>query len=146
MARHPHLGVPKSKPRLPGIKTNGKPASKEEISRLSREYLKIRNDHQRVKMLSAQMTLAQERGQLIEKRLVERQAAYLLLSLRQRVLAVPDRVARQLVGIAEVNKVRAILRDAMLALLTELADLPSKVTNPRWLDEVAAEEKEADGK
>ena len=30
----------------------------------------------------------------------------------------------------------------MIALLTELADLPSKVTNPRWLDEVAAEEKE----
>jgi hypothetical protein len=23
--------------------------------------------------------------------------------------------------------------------------LPSKVTNPRWLDEVAAEEKDADG-
>jgi hypothetical protein len=49
------------------------------------------------------------------------------------------------VNIADVNKAKAILKDAMLALLTELADLPSKVTNPRWLDEVAAEEKE-DGK
>jgi hypothetical protein len=29
----------------------------------------------------------------------------------------------------------------MLALLTELADLPSQVTNPRWLDELAEEEK-----
>ncbi len=96
-------------------------------------------------MLSAQMTLAQERGQLIEKRLIERQAAFLLLSLRQRILAVPDRLARQLVNIDEVNKVRGILKDAMLALLTELADLPSKVTNPRWLDEVAAEEKDTDG-
>ena len=44
-----------------------------------------------------------------------------------------------------MNKVRGILKEAMLALLTELAGLPSKVTNPRWLDEVAAEEKD-DGK
>ena len=87
------------------------------------------------------MLLAERRGQLIEKRLVERQAAFFLLSLRQRVLAVPDRLARQLVNIDEANKVRGILKETMLALLTELADLPSKVTNPRWLDEVAAEEK-----
>jgi hypothetical protein len=81
----------------------------------------------------------------LKMRLVERQAAFLLLSLRQRVLAVPDRLARQFVNIPDVNKARTILRDAMLALLTELADLPSKVTNPRWLDEVAAEERDADG-
>ena len=93
----------------------------------------------------AQMLLAERRGQLIEKRLVERQAAFLLLSLRQRILAVPDRLARQLVNIADVNNVRTILKQAMLTLLTELADLPSKVTNPRWLDEVAAEETEAEG-
>jgi hypothetical protein len=115
------------------------------IGKLSEEYLRHRNDQMRTKNLAAQMLLAERRGQLIEKKLVERQAAFLLLSLRQRVLAVPDRLARRLVGIAELNKARAILRDAMLALLTELADLPSKVTNPRWLDEVAAEEKEADG-
>jgi hypothetical protein len=44
------------------------------------------------------------------------------------------------VNIAEAKKTRAILKDAMLALVTELVDLPSKVTNPGWLDEVAAEE------
>ena len=95
----------------------------------------------RTKNLTAQMLLAKARGELIEKRLIERQAAFLLLSLRQRILAVPDRLARQLVGIADANKVREVLRSTMLALLTELAGLPSKVTNPRWLDEVAAEEK-----
>ena len=97
------------------------------------------------KALTAEMILAQRRGELIEKSLVTKQAAFLLLSLRQRILAVPDRLARQLVNIADVNNVRTILKQAMLALLTELADLPSKVTNPRWLDEVAAEETEAEG-
>jgi hypothetical protein len=43
MHRHPTLGVKGSKPRLPGTRTNGKPASKTEVSRLSREYLEIRN-------------------------------------------------------------------------------------------------------
>ena len=40
----------------------------------------------------------------------------------------PDRLARQSVGIADAKKVRGILKEAMLALLTELADLPNKVT------------------
>jgi hypothetical protein len=137
MPLEPTGGVKGSKPRL---KT-----AKEEIPKLTREYLRHRNDQMRTKNLAAQMLLAERRGQLIEKRLVERQAAFLLLSLRQRVLAVPDRLARQLVGIDDVNNAREILRSAMLALLTELADLPSQVTNPRWLDEIAAEEKE-DGK
>ena len=127
-----------AKPRL-----SSKPGP--QIGKLSEEYLRHRNDQMRTKNLAAQMLLAERRGQLIEKRLVERQAAFLLLSLRQRILAVPDRLARQLVNIPDVNKARTILKDAMLALLTELADLPSKVTNPRWLDEVAAEETEAEG-
>jgi hypothetical protein len=138
MHGHPTLGVKNAKPRL-----SSRPDPK--IGKLSEEYLRHRNDQMRTKNLAAQMLLAERRGQLIEKRLVERQAAFLLLSLRQRVLAVPDRLARQLVNIPEDNTARTILRSAMLALLDELADLPNKATNPRWLDEVAAEEKE-DGK
>ena len=39
--KHPTPGVPHSKPRLAG--SNGKPANKAEVQRLSREYLEIRN-------------------------------------------------------------------------------------------------------
>jgi hypothetical protein len=46
-------------------------------SKLSPEYLKIRNAQIRTKNLTAEMQLAERRGELIEKRLVERQAAYL---------------------------------------------------------------------
>jgi phage terminase Nu1 subunit (DNA packaging protein) len=138
MHGHPTLGVKNAKPRL-----SSRPGPK--IGKLSEEYLRIRNRQMNTKALTAEMILAQRRGELIEKSLVTKQAAFLLLSLRQRILAVPDRLARQLVNIADVNNVRTILKQAMLALLTELADLPSKVTNPRWLDEVAAEETEAEG-
>jgi hypothetical protein len=138
MHGHPTLGVKNAKPRL-----SSRPGPK--IGKLSEEYLTVRNRQMNTKALTAEMILAQRRGELIEKSLVTKQAAFLLLSLRQRILAVPDRLARQLVNIADVNNVRTILKQAMLALLTELADLPSKVTNPRWLDEVAAEETEAEG-
>jgi phage terminase Nu1 subunit (DNA packaging protein) len=138
MHGHPTLGVKNAKPRL-----SSRPGPK--IGKLSEEYLTVRNRQMNTKALTAEMILAQRRGELIEKSLVTKQAAFLLLSLRQRILAVPDRLARQLVNIADVNNVRTILKQAMLTLLTELADLPSKVTNPRWLDEVAAEETEAEG-
>jgi hypothetical protein len=135
MHGHPTLGVKNAKPRL-----SSRPGPK--IGKLSEDYLRVRNRQMSTKALTAEMILAQQRGELIEKRLIERQATFLLLSLRQRILAVPDRLARQLVGIDDVNKARGILKEVMLALLTGLADLPNKVTNPRWLDEVAAEEKQ----
>jgi hypothetical protein len=135
MHGHPTLGVKNAKPRL-----SSKPGP--QIGKLSEEYLGILNRQMSTKALTAEMILAQQRGELVSKALVAKQSAFLLLSLRQKILSVPDRLARQLVNVADAKKARAILKEAMLALLTELADLPSKVTNPRWLDEVAAEEKD----
>ena len=75
MHSHPTLGVKNAKPRL-----SSKPGPK--IGKLSEEYLKIRNAQMRTKNLTAEMQLAERREELIEKRLVERQAAYLLVALR----------------------------------------------------------------
>jgi hypothetical protein len=61
MPLEPTSGVKASKPRL---KT-----AKEEIPKLSREYLVHRNEQMRTKNLRAQMELARERGELISKRL-----------------------------------------------------------------------------
>jgi hypothetical protein len=69
---HPIQGVKAAKPRL-------KPA-KEELPKLSREYLEIRNAQMRTKNLTAEMVLGERRGELIDKRLVEQQATYLLVA------------------------------------------------------------------
>jgi hypothetical protein len=100
---------------------------------LSEEYLRHRNDQMRTKNLAAQMLLAERRGELIEKRLVERQAAFLLLSLRQRILAVPDQICRRILNLSDPAQARSILREAMISLLSELKDLPQAVTDPNWL-------------
>jgi hypothetical protein len=77
-------GVKGAKPRF---KTNGKPASKEEIDKLSKEYLQIRNEQQRTKTLSAQMELAIQLGDLISRKLVGQQVSYLLVAFREKAPA-----------------------------------------------------------
>jgi hypothetical protein len=47
------------------------------------------------------MAIAQQRGELISKELVTRQARYILLCLRQAILNFPTRYARHVVGIAD---------------------------------------------
>jgi hypothetical protein len=142
MHGHPTLGVKKAKPRLPHTRLSSRPGP--EIGKLSEEYLKIRNEQMHTKMLSAQMNLARERGELIEKRLVEEQAAYLLVALRQRILQVPHAYARRMVGCKDAKAAKTMLHEIAISLLNDLKDLPNKVTDPNWLEEL--EEKEDGGK
>ena len=95
MHRHPTQGVEGSKPRLP---TNGKPANKAEVQRLSREYLEIRNRQMHAKAFMAETSAAAARGELIAKDLVAAQAAYLLVAMRQKMLNLPSTYARRIVG------------------------------------------------
>jgi phage terminase Nu1 subunit (DNA packaging protein) len=126
-----HSGVKAAKPRL-------KPA-KEELPELSREYLLIRNEQMRTKNLMAEMQLAERRGELIEKRLVEAQAVYLIVALRQAVLNVPQTWCRRLTGVNDAAQVSKILREMAVSILNEIKDLPSKVTDPHWLRELEAD-------
>ena len=123
-----HGGVKGAKPRLK--------LAKEELPKLSREYLRIRNAAMRTKNLTAEMQLAERRGELIEKRLVEQQAAYLLVALRQAILNVPQTWCRRLIGLNDAAVVQRLLREMALSILGEIKDLPAKVTNPRWLEEI----------
>jgi hypothetical protein len=120
-----------------GVKPRFKPA-KEELPELSRKYLEIRNEQMRTKNLAAQMVLAERRGELIEKKLVEQQAAYLLVALRQRILQVPHAYARRILGLTDANAAKAMLHEMAISLLNDLKDRPAKVTNPHWLEELDA--------
>ena len=108
----------------------------EELPELSREYLEIRNAQMRTENLAAEVQLAERREELIEKCLVENQAAYLLVALRQAILNVPYFYARKMVGLKDQGEARKILREMAISVLNEIKDLPAKVTNPHWLDEL----------
>ena len=83
MHGHPTLGVKGAKPRL-----SSRPGPK--IGKLSEEYLEIRNRQISTKALTAEMHLAERRGELIEKSLLEKQAAFLLIAMRQKKLNMPQ--------------------------------------------------------
>jgi hypothetical protein len=80
----------------------------------------------RTKNHTAEMQLAERRGELIEKSLVERQAAYLLVALRQAILNIPQTWCRWLMGINDAAQVSRILREMAIAILARSRTFPPK--------------------
>jgi hypothetical protein len=72
------------------------------------------------------MLLAKARGALVEKRLVELQASFLLIAMRRRALC------SRLAAAGDPLEVKAILDEAMRGLLTEVQDLPNCVDAEEW--------------
>jgi hypothetical protein len=110
-------------------------------SKLAAELTDERAQAVRVNRMRGEMLLAKARGELIMKELVERQAAYLLIPMRQRILALPQTYARRLTGIDDAKVMSEKLCEIALSLLNELQHLPEKVTGPNWLDRLEEEEK-----
>jgi hypothetical protein len=96
----------------------------------------------RVNRMRSEMLLAKARGELIEKALVEKQAAFLLTAMRQKMLSAPQTYARELVGISDVKVMHDKLRKIMLSPLEELRHLPERVSDPRWMDRLEEEDGE----
>ena len=63
---------------------------------LGEEYLRKRNQILDLKFKREAMNLALDRDQLVEKRLVDRQLTYLLISIRQKLLAIPAKLYSRL--------------------------------------------------
>jgi hypothetical protein len=84
----------------------------------------------RANRLRSEMLLAKSRGELIEKELVEKQAAYLLIAMRQKILNLPVNYARRLVGLHDVREVMKVLQGAAHSIFNEIKNLPSKAIDP----------------
>jgi hypothetical protein len=67
----------------------------EEIRKLSAECLTVRNQRLRAQAFSAQMLASRARGELIDKDLAGKQAQYLLINMRQKMLTAPDACCRE---------------------------------------------------
>ena len=82
------------------------------------------------------MAVAERRGELITKKLVQQQAAYLMITFRQTMLNLGASWARRFVGLSDVHQAKRLLDEMARSTLTELADLPQKVTDPNWLSAI----------
>jgi hypothetical protein len=106
--------------------------------KLGEQYLRERNKQMRAKRLTAEMELALARGELIEKKLVSRQLAFILISFRQSVLAWPGKL-RAAIGEGFTHEMAQKARCLAHETLTHLEKLPETV-EPNWLESLEEEE------
>jgi len=92
----------------------------------------------RAKRLKAEMELAHARGLLIEKALAERQLAYLLIGIRQKLLALPGNL-RMKIGEAFTHEMLVCANELVHQALTEISQLPESV-EPDWLEKLEEED------
>jgi phage terminase Nu1 subunit (DNA packaging protein) len=104
----------------------------------------VRNRGQRAKACQCEMLLARARGELIEKRLVEQQASYILASLRAKILSIPQTWARRLASMS-VNQAQQVLKEMSRQLCNDLANFPEQITDPNWLRTLEKEDGEKPG-
>ena len=108
----------------------------------SDQYLDERTRNLILKNQEKTLDIAVRRNELVERKLVVRQASYLMVAARQKLLAMPVRCAAKLAAANDRHKCQQILQAEVLAVLEELRRLPEAV-EPGWLANVEAEEEHA---
>jgi hypothetical protein len=138
MLREPTMGVQGAEPQKRNrLKGNTSQVTRDDISKLSAQYLRRRNHAIDLKSQAAEVDLAVRRGQLIFKDLAVKQASFLMIVLRQRLLNLPVH-AHKLVGL-DADSMRKALREIAISTLNEIKDLPSAVSDPNWLKTLEAD-------
>ena len=108
----------------------------EEIRKLSAEYLVARNAKLRTQTFIADVLAAKARGELIDKDLAGKQAEYLLINMRQKMLVAPDAWCRKILNLSDPYKAKAILKEMMIAMLHEIRNLPQAVSDQNCLEQL----------
>jgi hypothetical protein len=91
---HKYIGKPRSKP-------SPQETRKHE---LNAELTGERSREIRTRRMQSELLLAKARGELIPKSLVQNQASFLLVALRQRISQLPASYARRILNVSDVEK------------------------------------------
>ena len=102
---------------------------------------KERTESIRTKRMQAQLVLARARGELVPREMVLRQTEFLIVALRQRLLAIPQTYSRRLLGISEFEVMSKLLKEMAISTLKEIENLP-RVVEEGWVDRGETEEPE----
>jgi hypothetical protein len=132
MQQHPTTGVIGGKPKT-RLRT-----AKEQIPVLLQRYLQLRNRQMSHKAMQAELNLAVRRGQLISKDLAVKQVSFLMIALRQKLLNLSSHT-HKLVGL-DADAMRKALREIAVSTLNEIKNLPSAVSDPKWLETLERDE------
>ena len=81
------------------------------------------------------LVVAKARGDLIDRRRAAWSLGFLITCLRQRILALPTSLPLRLEG-KNAHAIGMILKEEVHALLNDLAELPSGLKDPNWVDKI----------
>jgi hypothetical protein len=139
-AREPVQGVKGAKPkRLRVPKLPRRPETSESVE-LGEEYLRKRNKILDLKFKRESMLLGFDRGQLIERALVEQQLGFLLIAMRQKMLPIPVKLSARFGPEVFTREMFEAATLFIAEALKEVAQLPVKSTDPDWLNKVDQED------
>jgi hypothetical protein len=134
--------LPKTFPKpkvLPPPSPNDNPLDGMDKWDLDKEFVKRRIRQTEVRTMAFEMDLARIRESLIEKELVIKQLSFLLVAMRQKILAIPSTYARKLLHKEDMREVNAILQQLAFELAKELQHLPQKAVDANWLEKLEEE-------
>lgn len=106
---------------------------------LDKEFIRKKIKHTETRTTAVELDLARIREDLIEKELVVKQLSFLIISVRQKILSIPITYARKFMHKSDLKEIHSILNNMSYELLSELKDLPLKVTDPNWIDKLEEE-------
>ena len=123
--RHEYIGK---------VQSEGKQERQTKRDRLDAQWKQARIDAELARQKVHAAKLLEMKGELISKKHVTKQAAFLVLSLRARLLAIPAQHAGELLNISDEHEMQGKLDSIVRVTLETLADLPLKVSDEHWLE------------
>jgi hypothetical protein len=104
--------------------------------RLDAQWKQARIDAELARQKVHAAKLLELKGELVSKKHVTKQAAFLVLSLRARLLAIASKHARELSEISDEREMAWRLDAIVRSSLDEIADMPLRITDPDWMQKL----------
>jgi hypothetical protein len=95
------------------------------------KFREQRAENENLKRIEREVKLAQQRGELISREMAQRQSAFVMTSLRSRLLSLPATLSRKL-DVADRHAAKLLIEREVKAALEELSDFTDRVTDDEW--------------
>ena len=118
------------------IPSEGEQERQAKRDRLDAEWKQKRIDAESARQRLHEAKMLAMKGELISRKHVVKQSAFLVLSLRARLLALSAELSREFAQETDERAIEEKLSSRLRSALDEIAEMPLRVTDERWLEKL----------
>ena len=118
------------------IPSEGEQERQAKRDRLDAEWKQKRIDAESARQRLHEAKMLAMKGELISRKHVVKQSAFLVLSLRARLLALSAELSREFAQETDERASEEKLSSRLRSALDEIAEMPLRVTDERWLEKL----------